>query len=399
MHHRIIKKIRNFSLAFICFLCMPCIYLYADNAEKVEDYLNNLFLSGALVDPSGDLTNILFYLDSLDPAAANAAFIQLQPSWYADLDWSTENSIVNASKIIGNNILARLREYKNCSDYCFDDCVPYRNFWVAAMGGHLQQHSLQELPAFHSNDWGAISGLDFVLAKWLSLGISAGYTHSQLEWDDLRGSNSIDNFYVGPYFVWSCGCWALDGSLLKGSHQYHSRRHLSFGFVNRRTRNTHYGDSILGHLELTRNWCWNIFSLTPYLSADYVYIHVNSIKEKGANNLDLKIKSHCTEFFQGEVGAAFSGSYYAGNALIVPTVKAGFQNITPIMGTKLKAKLQTQPGHFTVKTTNEPIYQWTTGLFVNIYVQDCPEFSFSYNGAWGKHRREYCFTGEVDWSF
>lgn len=404
MQHKIAKVIKSFSYALICFFFSPGVYLHADDVNVIETYLNDLLITNQLNDPTGDLRNILLFLQSdallLPPGTIDDALVQLQPSWYGDLAWSTEYSLTNASRIISNNILTRVREYNSCS-VCDSQniCLPYKNFWVAALGGYLRQNGLRDLPAFRSKDCGVITGFDFVLSDWLILGITGGYTHTNLRWNNLGGSNSIQNFYVGPYCAWSCGRWTVEASLLKGNQRFRSDRHVKFSFVNRRTKNTHYGDSVVGHLGTTVNYCWGPLDFAPYLLADYVYLNVNGAKEKGAHHLDLRIKSNSPQFFQGEIGAALSGTYNVNAAIVVPTVQVGFQNITPTANTDITASLHGQPGSFVVKTTEDSIYQWTAGLFLNIYCQDWPDISFSYNGESGSKRWAYLATGEINWSF
>ncbi len=403
MHHTIVKIFASFSFAIVCLFFIPKVDLYAeDNAGVFLDYLDHLYVMNLLNDPSGNLKKLVLYLDLLPPSEREEVLNKLQPSWYATLDWSVENSLANARKIISDNLLLRVREYR-CSSICDlygSGGICYRNLWIAAIGGHLEQDKLQQLPEFRTNDWGFIGGFDFVLADWLTVGLAGGLTHSDLKWNGLDGNNSIYNFYIGPYAALSCGRWTLDASILKGAQQFRTHRHLKFAFINREAKFTHYGDSILGHAGLIWNYnCWSYYNFTPYLTADYIYVHQNSLKDKHAVDLDLVVKRHNTEFFQGEVGLAFSGTYKCTSAIVAPTIKVGFQNITPTTGTKLHAHLKHQPGHFTIETTKDPIYQWTTGLFLNLYVLDCADLSLSYNGAWGNNRREYCFTGELDWSF
>lgn len=415
MHTPIAKKIREI-IAIACLMLLQSTGLWSNNADALGNYLSLLVTKGNIHDPSGELTNLILFLDALSPGARENDLEQLQPAWYADLDWSVENTMANASRIVSNNLLARVREYRYSSACVPQDCVPYKNYWIAAMGGHLEQKRLQQLPAFHSNDWGILSGFDFVLADWLTLGFMGGYTHTDLEWDHLKGDNSVHNFYIGPYFAWNrCG-WIFDASLLFGTQRFHTNRDMKFGFVNRKVRNTHYGDSILCHAGLAKNYTCGFFEFSPYLMADYVFVHATGIKEKCRGRkkdcecshedtcisaLNLRIKSHNAQFFQGEAGVSLTGNFDCSTATVAPTVYVGYQNITPIpdRNNELKASLIKQPGCFTVKTTKEPIYQWTTGLFVNFYVQDWPEMSLSYDGVWGDKRREYCYTAELDWSF
>lgn len=398
MTPKVMQKIYSFFFSTFLLISpstqLPALLPHLDgNAGIVADHLNNI-----VINPLGDLAAVLVLLN---PNHLEEELVQFQPSGFSDLDWSTENSLANTRQIISNNLLARVREYK-CSSVCDRyGCAPYRNFWISAMGGHLQQKKLHELPAFHSNDWGIISGFDFVLAEWLTAGVAGGYSHTDLKWDDLKGKNSIHNYYIGPYLAWNRGCWEIDASLLRGSHCYHSDRHIHLPGFHHKAKNNHYASSFLVHLGSTLNYCWGVFDFQPFLSTDYIYLHVNSLKEKGALDLDLHVKTRNVQFFQGEVGALLSATFCSNSVIIVPTVKAGFQNITPFTDTKVESSLRGDiigiP--FKVHTTTKPIYQWTTGLFLNFYIQNCPEISFSYNGAFSGKRREYSYSGEIDWSF
>lgn len=402
MQHKIAKIIQSCSCALFCFFFTSGVYLYADDANVIETYLNELLITGQLNDPGDELRDVLLFLRSFPilPDSLGDAFTQLQPSWYADLAWSAENSLTNASRIISNNVLARMREYEGISCNPCGACIPFKNWWFAAQGGYLRQGKLQNLPSFRSKDWGILSGFDFVLADWLVLGITGGYTHTNLTWANLSGRNTIQNFYIGPYCAWNYGCWTVEASILKGAQHYCSNRHIQFGFVNRRAKNTHYGDSILCHLGTTINYGWGPLDFTPYLYADYIYLNVDKIKEKGSHYFDLHIKSYKPQFFQGEIGTALSGIFNINATMVVPTVMVGYQNITPLTGRDLIGNFLHRPvGSFHIKTTRKPIYQWTTGVLLNLYFPNCPELSFSYHGESGNKRWAYYCTGEINWSF
>lgn len=412
MQHKIASAVRIISFTFICLFFMPRTSLSADNATNLETFLVGLAITDQLIDPAGDLTNILLFLDTLDPQTLKNDLLQLQPTWYVDFDWSTENSLANASRIINENALVRVGEYK-CSSICEPcGCIPFINLWVGALGGYLKQRKIQELPGFHTNDWGLIAGVDYVVSDRLVLGVAAGYTHSDLKWDDFpnsntvswdnsNGRNSIHNFYIGPYAALNWCRWVFEASILKGSQRYHSDKHITFGFVDRKAKNTHYGDSIACHVGINRNYDWFFCDFEPYLTADYIYLHVNGVKEKTRflPSLDLKVNSHNIQFFQGEIGAAISDTYQVYQAIIVPKFKVGFQNITPITGTKLTSSFAGQPGSFVVRTTEDSIYQATAGFFLNFYIREWPQLLLSVDGAWGNKRVEYCYSGEINWCF
>lgn len=412
MSRKIVEVIQIISLTIVC--CFASVgSLRADNAANFENYLANLVLTGELVDPIGELGMIQLFFGLLDEQTLHDDLLQLQPSWYADFDWSIENSLTNATREIGANAFIRAEEYKNTS-ICLREgrYVCFKNFWIAGSASYLKQRSVQQLPAFHSTDLSILAGFDYVLSDHLILGVAAGYVNTELKWNNFRGSNTlswdhsgssnpIDSFYVGPYMAINWCGWMLEASLLKGFHRFQSNRHIHFAFVDRKERNTHYGDSIAAHLGGKVNYCWGICNFEPYILTDYVYVHVNSIKErtKFLNSLNLAVSKHNTHFFQGEIGAIFSDTYQLFNATFVPKFKIGFQTIAPLTGTKLTAHLVDQPGSFTVQTNKDPVNQAVAGLLLNFYVRDWPQFILSFDGAWGNERMAYCYMTEFLWDF
>lgn len=401
----VFQKVYKYILsAYLCICPVQHLSALEGNAGVVADYLADVTIK-----PFSELAFLLEVLDPLDPVTFESALNQLQPSWYEPLDWSTENSLANARLVISNNLLARVREYK-CSSVCEQfGCVPFSNFWLAFLGGQLKQERLQKLPAFRSNDFGVLSGIDFVLADWLTVGVGGGYSHTDLRLRRTRGNNSIHNFYIGPYFAWNCGRWAIEASILKGWHRYFSDRHIHIPlFRDKKQENTHYGSSFLTHLGSTLNYCWGALDFQPFISADYIYIHVNGFRERHANNksshphgLGLRVKRRNVQFFQGEVGGYFSATFTSNCAIVVPTFKLGFQNITPFANRKIRAKLQDVVCErtFNIRTTTRSIYQGTAGFFLNFYIQNCPELSLSCEAAYGDKRSQSTYTAELDWSF
>jgi outer membrane autotransporter protein len=388
---------KYFLLNLFCYLVFHAVNVQAaNNVERFENYLTQIIIQ----EPAGPLANRVFELALNNPTLFDEQLDLLQPAWYGDLYWSAQNTLANAGQVISNNLLARVREYRGSSLCGQVDCIPYRNIWVAGLGGHLDQDRLHQLPAFRTNDWGLLGGFDFVCSDWLTVGLAGGYIHSDLKWDDLSGNNSIHNFFIGPYVAWNRRCLTIEASLLKGTHRFHTHKDIHLGLLNSDVRSTQYGDSIFGHMGLSLNYGFNVFEFQPFLYGDYTYIHYNGLKEKGKSVFDLKVKSDSIQFFQGEVGAQLTSTFRSNCATIVPTVKGGFQNITPITGTKFTANLRTHPRRsFEIQTTTDPIYQWTAGMYINIIMIDGLEFSVSYDGAFSNKRKEYCYTGEVDWYF
>lgn len=410
MRQKIAKAIQIISFSFACLFLMSGPALRADNVSNFENYLIDLAVTDDLVDPLGTLTDLIFLLGV--GAIHKDDIQQFLPIWYADFDWSIENTMTNANSLITHNVLVRVEEYKSSSICQPYGCVPFKNLWVAATGSYLKQNAIQQLPGFHTTDWGFLAGFDFVVSDRLIMGAAAGYTSSDLKWDSFHGSTSIswkhskgsdiDTFYIGPYAALNWCSWVIEASLLKGWHQFQSDRHVHLASIDRHEKNNHYGDSISLHLGGLWNYNFGFFNFEPYLSGDYVYVHVNGIKDKSKffNDLDIHVKSHNVQFFQGEFGAILSDTYQLYRALVVPKLKVGFQNITPIVGNKLIAGLDGQPrGSFTVHTTDETLCLATAGFLLNFYVHDWPQFLVSVDGAWGNKRFNYCYAAELNWSF
>lgn len=412
---------RKILIVLSLVILIPISALPASNVKTLETFLSDLILTGKLNDPTGQITALIIHDEAnLDAKAALANFNQLQPSWTSSIDWATENVLTNISRVISDAIFLRAKDYR-CSAVCDDECFPYRNccaplpyrsfcnedyccvpfknFWVAFLGGHLEQKRFGGLSAFISNDWGFITGLDMVLCDWLTLGVAAGYTHSNIDWNEFDGTTSNHNFFIGPYASYSCGRWVFEASILKGAQRYRIDRDTFFFSSRTKSTSNHYGDSILCHLGTTWNYCWNAYDLVPYFLADYVYVHGSGIKGKGEPAFDVRVRRHNTQFFQGELGFAISRPCMIGSVMCLPSVQTGIKNITPITGTKLTATMAGQPGSFFVKTADESIFLWTLDFYCDLYITDWPIILLSYRNGWGPQRWEFSLAAETTWNF
>jgi len=113
---------------------------------------------------------------------------------------------------------------------------------------------------------------------------------------------------------------------------------------------------------------------------DYMVMRESKYTETGAQSLNMAVKSHRSQFFQGEIGAMVYKTFAFGETLLRPIAELGWMQRRPVGSTaKVKGGLINQPSTLVVtgvdKVYNQIapgvglIAQFVNGLYVsgNVY--------------------------------
>lgn len=367
---------------------IPSIPLHG-NAEVMRNHLESLTLTP-------DLITVVQALDVHDPIMLAAQLNLLHPTYYSVLAWNAATTLNSIGTVIDENIFSRYQN--NC---CYNDCNSTPSHaWLSGIGNYLQQDHIGELPGFCSVNGGIVGGYDRTLSNQLTLGLLGGYVYSYINWHGLSGHSHVHNYYVGPYAAWNCGNLILDGTVIGSWERFATERHVRFGSIDRRAKSTHHARSLMAHIGVTYDYCWNNFNLRPYLSADYIYINEDDFKERGAEGLNLEIKNHKTDFLFGEIGGTLTRNYCLCGYDVTPTVGLGLQTIFPIAGKNFyKTRLIKYDPYFTVTTTNQPLYQIVPSFALEFKKECLPAITLMYHGSYGSKRQDSSFAAIADWTF
>jgi outer membrane lipase/esterase len=192
---------------------------------------------------------------------------------------------------------------------------------------------------FDYNLWGLTAGADYVFTEGLVLGLALGYNGSNVDIDANGGKLDINNWTLSAYGTWyALDNFYLEGSLGYGWGSYDQTRNISYGLLGgtRSAKADFDGNQFNfmfgGGYDITfGSNIVDVYARLQYLSAE-----LDAYTERGANGLDLRIRSQDSDSTRSILGASFQRSISTKHAVLVPQVWAewahefdpGDQNVT-----------------------------------------------------------------------
>ncbi|MBA3814160.1 MAG: autotransporter domain-containing protein, partial [Alphaproteobacteria bacterium] len=192
-------------------------------------------------------------------------------------------------------------------------------------------------------------GGDVQLCKNMFVGLLGGYSNTPFDWRSHRGNGHMHTTNLGVYGTWVKEGFYLDGQIIGGNNRFKSWRKIAFGSINRTARESHRAFQLSTDGEIGYAMALPCFIFQPFINLDYVLVHEKSYREKGAQSLNLNIKSKRAQFLQGELGATIYHTYVVNDVLIRPAFQVGWLQKRPFEHNgSVKGGLVDQPKTLTV---------------------------------------------------
>ena len=260
------------------------------------------------------------------------ALLQLQPSAFTSLAIAQENNTLYVKEAIYNHL-----------EEPFRTCCLYKNngktFWISPFAAKTFQENHGEEPGFTTESPGIVAGIDFHQQEKSSFGVGVGYNYTDLHWNQKRGRADIQTAYLAAYGQWIGSCGYLQTSLIGGYNNYCTNRHIEFQFIDRNAKGQHKG--LEGSLHLKGALTYDYFgaTLSPFATADYICLHEDGFKEKGATSLNLNVKSKSSDLLLNEAGINISNCLIYNNNSFTPFVQFSVIRESRCRGNHEKASL------------------------------------------------------------
>ena len=345
-----------------------------DNAYQVAKYCDTLNPA-----EGSDLFDVFDDLLFLQTDQMREAFDQMHPAIFNGLSLAQEANSIRMASMQSDRARA---VYGSC---CTRGIDFYKDgFWVSPYSDFLSQSSFGYLKGFDASSGGVQIGYDRRVLRHGYIGLTSGYSHSSLDWDSYRGKGKINSAYGGVYSFWFDSCYFFNMSAYGAYNGYSGERNLEFSGVNRVAKNSHNGAEFIGHLDFglfLANAVLNL-EIRPNVSLDYIYIHEESFKEKGADSLNLHVDNKNYQLWRPEVGINFIKCFRVGFRSFVPEVGLGYIREIRDGGKHYTANFVGQPGYFKVRGICEDI-----GLFA-------PSASLNWSSHYGRSMCTLGYKGE-----
>lgn len=256
----------------------------------------------------GDITNALdalekyyYYTSTYDLNALKAGFNDIAGVIYAN---STLMSYFNAkTEHVYDRIQQRCADLYPCNKF-------HDKLWTEYYYNNYQVDENSNSPKYTTDVNGFLVGFDMISAKSWTMGIMAGYGTSTLKQN--QDQTSMKDINLGFYSGYENEKWQLKGMLFGGYENYNTDRTIAF--MNRTATSEHNGYSASLDLEAAYKIPLNKNSeakhkllLKPFAGITTSYIMQDSFKEKGADDLNLSIKSNDTLLAQAKAGIGING--------------------------------------------------------------------------------------------
>lgn len=271
--------------------------------------------------PDGsDMSNIIFTLMTFtDMNALRKAINQLQPSLYKGYALSQENMSLRVRSMITKR--AGSLSQNNCLK---SDCIDRGwTLWIDGLGDWSRQDNQNHQIGFHTTSGAGALGADYQVTDNFYLGLSGAYSATDIDWNSHAASGGIQSYYGTVYGTWSTDHFFIDGAIMGAHNKYTGKRHIKFANVHRNARNKHSGNEVLAHLNLGGLFQASCLSINPFVSVDYIFLHQNGFKERGAQSLNLRLNKTRSNYVRGEAGLNINSCFERENSRWVPQLTLG----------------------------------------------------------------------------
>ena len=253
-----------------------------------------------------------------------AALDTLEKFYYYETTYSTSSlkaALNDVAGVIHANA-TNLTRFNTKAEHVYDkikertlDLFPCTKFhdkiWAEYYYNNYNVDKDDNSPKYDTNVNGFLVGFDAISAKGWTLGVMAGYGTSELKQKSDRAT--MKDINAGLYGGYEGSKWSFKSMLLGGYENYDITRQIAF--MERRATSEHKGysgalDAELGYkisLNKQGSKAKHKIYLRPFIGAMGSYINNEGYKEKGAEDLNLKIEGYDAFAAEARAGLGING--------------------------------------------------------------------------------------------
>jgi outer membrane autotransporter protein len=237
-------------------------------------------------------------------------------------------------------------------------------------------------------------GFDARMGEHSCVGFGFGYTHTHLNWRQRRGKANLQTGYGALYGQWRAPSGFIQSSITGGYNVYSIRRHIAFGDtapVRATAKSSHTGGEGSFHLKSGLDLKVRRTSFLPFLGLDYIFIHENSFRERGAQSLNLKIKDKNSDLLSTEVGIDITQCFRDNNHSYTPFVRLSAIEEMRFRGKREKAVFECGGSTMLVKGLNPYRTLGAAAIGFSALLFKDNDLSAFYQGKWGRKYSDSSF--------
>ncbi|SDL30515.1 outer membrane autotransporter barrel domain-containing protein [Modicisalibacter muralis] len=155
--------------------------------------------------------------------------------------------------------------------------------WVRPFGNWGHNDGNGNVASLDRDTQGIIAGVDTQVSEHVRVGLLTGYSQTDLDAGDGRGSADIDSAHAGVYAGAQYGALALRGGAFYSHHAIDTQRHAQVGSFNERLDDERDADMLQAYAELAYAIDTGPLTLEPFANIAHVHLHSDSEQESGGD--------------------------------------------------------------------------------------------------------------------
>lgn len=274
---------------------------------------------------------------------------------------------------------------------------PEYEFWAQAFGAWARSNSDNNAAAAKRATGGFIVGADRQQGD-ARLGLTAGYSNTQLRIDNRGSKADADTFHFAGYFAKAAGNWSLRSGAALSLHNVNSERTIAVPVAD--TLKADYF-SYTGQVfaEIARAHVWREFAFEPFANAAFVHNRIGSFVEQGG------IAALASNGADNAAGFASLGLRIATNHqlqngwVLAPRSTVAWQHAIGRLAPEARLTLQNASADFTIHGVPLTRDALVTETGFDLRVRPNLTLGTYYTGRFASDLQDHAVRGRVDFRF
>lgn len=156
--------------------------------------------------------------------------------------------------------------------------------------------------SYEYNAAGFTAGADVDFLPGLVIGVEAGISETDVNWDTTESDGSIGASHGGAYGTLVIGNGFIEMAMDHAMNQYDNRRHIDLGPASRFADSEYDGSQSAAYVGAGYNFEWGNFHISPIGSVQHTHLSEDAYIEQGAGSLNLSIGERSEDSLQSVAG-------------------------------------------------------------------------------------------------
>lgn len=223
------------------------------------------------------------------------------------------------------------------------------SLWARALGSWNRRSGNAENLGYDSSTGGAVLGADGPVLPCLRLGVAFAAGNTDVSFSSTADAGTQKSVQGGLYATADLGDFYLDATLSFSSFDNDTERGVAFNDVGATAKASYDASAWLGSVGGGWDYQCGNWVLGPRLGINYLSLSEDSLRESGADFLDLSIQDRETDYWSSALGFRVAARYDLGSWALLPRLNLAWQHMFSDDARSIEASFRDYTGQsFTV---------------------------------------------------